>query len=590
VILLIADSLSQDQTPVSFSDDTADGNLVMSAITPVANDCMLVALAGITTTSAQGTFTTTPPSGWTEDADDQDGFLTASNVGLWAGHKQLVGQAGVSQSAPTATVTVNHRSNGWIIALAPASTNATATPTAIAVTTSVLAPTVSTAATATPTAIASTTSIPEPTVAAGVSSSVLEISGFGSFTEVHPTDTINAVYVTVNAFYDETKIGIVASSISSTSSISTPVVAKNASVTASAVPGSTSLYPGSFGSGVSISPTRVPGTTAINATAVSTSITSSATRVPGTTSFFTSSIVHVGSKVTATAIAATVSFTAPTINTGTGVLYGSGVGGWWQSLGEAKSSAYTRITNAFVGTGNHLKIIRLFDSTVPSYVNANTAVFFDPGNTVTAAQVQMLAARAGTQYLSVAHEPNFSKGYATGADWGAVQNAAQDVIDANGRGKVFLVPTLEGGTYIPGRNPDLTAEQWFSGWDMSRISFIGGDMYQWGTDDASAQTASTVLQHSIDLARSMGKKIMYGELGTRRLNPPYSPGISDGARRDFLVDVIALMDANSDVVVATMMFESDNGASNMKPWPITHPTNPSYSPLAAAAYATAASR
>jgi len=36
-----------------------------------------------------------------------------------------------------------------------------------------------------------------------------------------------------------------------------------------------------------------------------------------------------------------------------------------------------------------------------------------------------------------------------------------------------------------------------------------------------------------------------------------------------------------------MLFESDNGASNMVPWPITHPTNPKFSPLAVAAWVSA---
>lgn len=271
------------------------------------------------------------------------------------------------------------------------------------------------------------------------------------------------------------------------------------------------------------------------------------------------------------------------VDYGQPVLYGSGIGGWWQTLGEAKVDAYARIVRAF---GGRLPVVRLFSSSVPSYVDPSSSVSLDTGDTVTAQQVVQLAARRGDQFLSVAHEPNHTGKTWTPASWGQRQRDTLALVQANSGGNVHLVPTLEGQAFIAKRNPAVPAAAWF-GWDMTGIDYIGADLYQWGKDNASADTALTVLGGAIDLAKQLGKRLVINELGARRVAPPYSPGISDTARAKFLTDVIALCDANAAHVAAVMLFESDNGKDGMTPWPITHPTNTNYSPQAVAVWRTA---
>jgi PKD repeat protein len=118
--VVIGDAVTLDQSAVAWTDDSLDTSLTMAALTPIAANCTLVAMAGITTSSGAGAFTVTPPTGWTEDEDVDDNFGTASNVGVWVGHKVLSGQAGTLQSAPVATASVTHRSSGFIAVFAPA--------------------------------------------------------------------------------------------------------------------------------------------------------------------------------------------------------------------------------------------------------------------------------------------------------------------------------------------------------------------------------------------------------------------------------------------------------------------------------------
>lgn len=265
------------------------------------------------------------------------------------------------------------------------------------------------------------------------------------------------------------------------------------------------------------------------------------------------------------------------------VLFGSGIGGWFQSLSEKKPDAYARITKTLVGDGNYLPVIRLFASSVPSYIDPRCKIFLDTGNSASAQQIATLGQRGPGQFLSVIHEPENKTSIAS---WQTVQKQHASLVKANGGGNVSLVPLLMGQSFIPSRNPKYPAAAWFD-FDLTGIDYIGADLYQQGKSDADADTVAEFIQPAIDLARSLGKKLVVGELGFRRVNPPYTPGISDAKRAQTIKDAIALCNANADIVAAVMLFESDNGASNMVPWPITHPTNPKFSPLAVAAWVSA---
>lgn len=273
------------------------------------------------------------------------------------------------------------------------------------------------------------------------------------------------------------------------------------------------------------------------------------------------------------------------------VLYGSGIGGWWKAKLETKQQAYGRILQTF----GALPIIRDFDPYPPTYIDRASRIFLDAGATLPLATVQQLAAwgaHGEDQFVSVLHEPNNSRNNLSPAEWVPSQQAAASAISASGAANVHLVPTLEGEAFIPSRDPATPAEPYFDVLTAAGVQFgyIGADLYQWGKSDATADSAQTVLDGAITLARQLGKKLIVGELGARRPNPPYTPGISRAARAQFLSDVIALCDANADVVTAVMLFESDNGNAGMVPWPITHPGDPTYSPEAVAVWAAACSR
>lgn len=273
------------------------------------------------------------------------------------------------------------------------------------------------------------------------------------------------------------------------------------------------------------------------------------------------------------------------------VLYGSGIGGWWESLKEPKASAYARIVAAL-----NPKIVRIFAGSVPPYVDPNLPVSLDTGDTVTDAQILALSARGGDQFLSRIHEPNKTgkldpsgKPW-TPATWGKAQRDTLAQIQRLGVTNVHLVPTLEGQAFISARKPPITAADWFD-WDLTGIDYLGGDLYQWGKSDADADTALEVGGEFIDLMKALGKRGHINELGFRRvLGPNTAPAISDAARAKFATDFVALCNANAQYVGAVMLFESDNGNDKMKPWPITHPTNPNYSPLAVAAWRAACTR
>lgn len=270
------------------------------------------------------------------------------------------------------------------------------------------------------------------------------------------------------------------------------------------------------------------------------------------------------------------------------VLYGSGFGGWFTTLGESKQSAYNRIVKAFAPDKGYLDVVRLFSSSLLSYIDPRTKVFWEPSGGINQATIQQLAARGPGQYISEMHEPE-DKNISI-ADWQALQAERAALVKQHGGGNVSLVPVLMSMSFIPSRNPPYPASAWFAGMDMTNIDYIGADAYQHGTSDVTADTVDVFIQPVLDLARALGKKSVFGELGFRRVTPPNSLGISDAKRAQTAQAAIALFDANADVVEAVMPFESDSGKPAYVPWPMTHPTNPNYSPLAVSAWASACNR
>jgi hypothetical protein len=280
------------------------------------------------------------------------------------------------------------------------------------------------------------------------------------------------------------------------------------------------------------------------------------------------------------------------------VLYGTGFGGWFEAYSytingktysqtETKQQAWNRI----VGDYGVPKVARMFGSSIPSYVDPATALVFEQGASISDANLKALQSRQGEQWVTVAHEPE-NDAY-TPTSWGALQNQTQDQLDAGGYSDVSLIPLLMGGSGIPGRgSSQWTAAQWFASCDFSRIKYIGADIYQWGKDDVSADSPADTFGPWIDLAKSLGVQLAVCEVGARRPSPFFSPGISDQAAADYIAGVASLCDANADHVRFLTYFNSNNGASNLKPWNLLPPPgfSGSYRPMADAAWAALCKR
>jgi hypothetical protein len=274
------------------------------------------------------------------------------------------------------------------------------------------------------------------------------------------------------------------------------------------------------------------------------------------------------------------------------VIYGSGFGGWFQRFSvtvkgktynttEQKQAAYGRVVAAY-GT---LKVARLFGS-IPSYLDPATRLFWDTGDSRPSdAQRKQLNDRGPGQLLSFAHEVDLGKGY-TPASFAAAQNAEAQYLRDNGYDNITLVPLLTGGSGIPARQGSIKATDWFAGIDWTQPNVQpGADWYQWAKSDSDADSAEEVFGPWADIARMTGKRLVGGEDGTRRVNPPYSPGISDGARVKYINDSEAYCAANRDAFEIRIYFNSNNGG--LAPWNLIAPPgcpDADYSPQANAAW------
>ena len=255
-------------------------------------------------------------------------------------------------------------------------------------------------------------------------------------------------------------------------------------------------------------------------------------------------------------------------------LMGSACAGWWSGKAgtakETRQQGTARIQQAFPGIG----VWRTWE-TNPSYLDKSIQVFLDTGSVsnVQSCVNALLAYNTKTNWLSCWHEPENDN--VAIADWQKIQMQAGAVVAQNGKGKVRYVSLLMGETGIPSRNPPTSADQWFN-FDLGNIYCIGCDLYQNAKDDASADRAQDTLGPWIALARKLNKPLVIGEFGVRRVNPPWSPGISDSARATYAQACITMMDTEKfangkPVVEACMIYESDSGTSGRLPWNILGP-------------------
>lgn len=255
------------------------------------------------------------------------------------------------------------------------------------------------------------------------------------------------------------------------------------------------------------------------------------------------------------------------------VFYGVNPGGW-RTLGQNAPSAY----QASVAAYGQLGFMRLWPNTfnttwrgglIPSYVyDAKTPVYINLGSDVAgvntgardAAWTTILKSAPTDRpiWFSFAHEPE-GDGF-TVAAWQQAQMRLAALKTKHARANVKFAPLLMGASFIGNRYQAAAAgnvpwSTWFN-FDLKNIDAMGADLYQWGTNDATADLASRVINPTIAAAKSKGKKLLIGELGTRNT-------LSDASRAKFLREAIALFDGSS-TVTAVAYFESDNGAKG--PW------------------------
>jgi hypothetical protein len=111
----------EDSAPTVTQTSSLSGSPGVPAITPVANNTLDLILAGLISGTGAGTPTATPPVGFTEDADA--GSASGGNdISVWIAHKQLSGQAGVSQTSTTIGASPTSRAYAFRVTVAPPGT------------------------------------------------------------------------------------------------------------------------------------------------------------------------------------------------------------------------------------------------------------------------------------------------------------------------------------------------------------------------------------------------------------------------------------------------------------------------------------
>ncbi|GAA5016078.1 hypothetical protein GCM10023258_01310 [Terrabacter aeriphilus] len=256
------------------------------------------------------------------------------------------------------------------------------------------------------------------------------------------------------------------------------------------------------------------------------------------------------------------------------VRYGFNPGGWWRSAGQTPKSAYDQAVAAFGQPGFMRLWPNRFTTTwrgglIPTYVDdAKTPVYINLGSDVAgvnrgaydAAWIQILRTAPKDRWIwfSFAHEPE-GDGF-TVAAWQQAQMRLAKLKAQYAPTNVRFAPLLMGSTFHASRyrvsaTGNVPWSTWFN-FDLSNVDAIGADLYQWGTQDATADTAAAVVNPAIEAARSKGKGLVVGELGARNT-------LTDTGRATFLKDAVKLFDASRNVR-AVAYFESDNGSKG--PW------------------------
>ena len=100
---------------------TADSTtLTVPAVTPVANDCYRLVIAGIRqATSVSAPSTVAPPAGWTEHVDTMGTNTANPNTGVWIAGIPMAGQAAVAQATTSATLSLTGRHATYSLTVAP---------------------------------------------------------------------------------------------------------------------------------------------------------------------------------------------------------------------------------------------------------------------------------------------------------------------------------------------------------------------------------------------------------------------------------------------------------------------------------------
>lgn len=283
-------------------------------------------------------------------------------------------------------------------------------------------------------------------------------------------------------------------------------------------------------------------------------------------------------------------------------LFGANVGGYVVSKDEKQKAAFDRILAGF----GAINVVRWWPTGFPTWKQlppyyGDRPVSVNCGNDVTG----MLAgtyddalatfcrdARRRT-WLTFAHEPEDEVGNGTFTlpDWQRAQRRVNAIVREASNPLVTCGPLLMGVTYHPNRykaaaRGNVPASTWLN-YPLD-CAFIAADLYQWGKDDASADRASVLFDPLIAAARAKGKQVVVGELGARRVNPPYAPGISDGARARFLTDAVGISNARARIQ-AVMYYETDRGPADKAPWNLLPAADGSgvHSPKAAAVWRNA---
>jgi len=279
------------------------------------------------------------------------------------------------------------------------------------------------------------------------------------------------------------------------------------------------------------------------------------------------------------------------------VLFGANVGGYAATMGEPGQAAFARILEGF----GAINLVRWWAnnyfqwSAVPAFYG-DRPIAANLGSDIIGlnagrydADLRRICTEATRRtLLTVGHEPEddvFEKRAFTVPQWQVGQARAARIVKEVGNELVSFGPLLMGTSFHPTRYAsaapgNVRAAEWFN-FNLIDIDFIGADLYQWGKDDQTADAADVQFNPYLALCIEKGKAAFVGELGTRRPNPPHSPGISPAKRAQYLEQAITIIDTTTVPVLGACYYETDRGAADKVPWNLLAPAGkPQHSPEA----------